>query len=103
MSRAQSFVLNDKEKKVLGAFPAPGRGEEIGAPISIEDLASKAFKKKGTSPATKGNSWVRNSLRRLVRFGLVRMNGARSGEYRRTLCKLSDLEARGKSAHEISA
>jgi len=72
--------LNNKEIAVFWSLEPP-RGGRDGAPRSISDLAGAAFPKKGTSHATKGNSWVRNSLRKLVKLGLVKGKGKRSGEY----------------------
>ena len=73
-------TLNAKEVAVYSAFPRP-ENEADGDAIQISDLAAKAFPKKGTTAGTKGNSWVRNSLRKLVRLGFVRSLGHRSGGY----------------------
>jgi hypothetical protein len=100
MPRKQNFELNDKEKAVYAAFSVPASGQSAGASASIEDLAAKAFKarKKGSAPGSKGNSWTRNSLRKLVRLGLVKMGGGRSGSYCRTSLKLADLKAKSEEA-----
>lgn len=87
-SRIASYVLNAKEKAVLDAFPKP-RGDEEAKPINLADLARDAFPKKGAAPTTKGNSWTRNSVRKLLRLGLVKhvddvKGGSKSGLYRRT-------------------
>jgi hypothetical protein len=54
--------LNDKELKVLGAVN--GKGEGSREEIAIPDL-TKVFKNTAATKA-QANSWVRNSLRRLV-------------------------------------
>ena len=74
-------TLNTKELAVYSAFPAPAAGAPFGTEMEIEELAALAFPKKGTSPKTKGNSWVRNSLRKLVKLGFVKYEGRRSGTY----------------------
>jgi len=67
--------LNTKEAKIFEALNGTGSGvREI---ISIEDLASTCFKSRGKKQA---NSWVRNSLRRLVQGGLVEK--VERGKYR---------------------
>lgn len=96
MPREPNFELNNKEEAVLAAFP-PALGD-AGPSISIAELAAKAFRKKGSSPGTKGNSWVRNSLRRLVKFGLVKRGANRQGRYCRTGVELSDLKAKQEEA-----
>jgi len=83
--------LNPKEEAVLKAFGTKG------VPVAISELAAASFAKRGTSAKTKGNSWVRNSLRRLLALGLVEQvpgeDGAvRSGYYMRTKTKISDLQ-----------
>jgi len=70
-----SSELNKKEAEVLRHMPMTGEY------ITITEIAKKAFAKKGTSPKTKGNSWVRNSLRKLLRLGLVKHGPSRSGQY----------------------
>ena len=56
--------LNKNETKLLCSFGAYKGGEEI----SIAELAKETF---ATKPKAQANSWTRNSLRRLVRGGLV--------------------------------
>jgi hypothetical protein len=56
---------NEKEKKVLKAFP-------LDEPIHISELAKKAFPSMGAKSTTKGNSWVRNSIRRPIQMKLVK-------------------------------
>lgn len=56
--------LNRKERLVMGCFSVSGEREVR----SIAELAALAFK---SYPAKKANSWTRNSLRRLVRGGLL--------------------------------
>lgn len=58
--------LNVKELRVLEALNASGRGERL--QLTITEMASGAFSRE---PAARGMSWVRNSLRRLVRSGYV--------------------------------
>ena len=70
-------VLNKKEVEVLRHLPMNGDF------VHISDLAKKAFAKKGTTPKTKGNSWVRNSMRKLLRLGFVKHGPSRSGKYAR--------------------
>jgi len=73
-------TLNTKEMAVYRAFPSSSEGSN-GEEVSIADLAKAAFPKKGTAPQTKGNSWVRNSVRKLLRLGLVAYKGGKSGIY----------------------
>lgn len=86
MQRRSSFELNNKEKKVLAAFP-----RKPGTFITIEDLARRCFASVGVAPDKKGNSWVRNSLRKLLRLKLVKHKGAKAGEYARTELRPSDV------------
>jgi predicted transcriptional regulator len=91
MSTKASTALNTKEETVFKAFPRENA-------ITISDLAEKAFPKKGVSAATKGNSWVRNSLRKLIRLKLVEHvkvsgKGTKSGSYKRTGKTLAELAA----------
>ena len=90
--KKSSLELNAKEAEVLRKFPSPKNREDLGEPISLSDLARDAFPKKGTSPTTKGNSWVRNSMRKLLRLKLVKHSGAKSGKYMRTMVNLADLK-----------
>jgi len=68
MTRKMSSELNAKELAVFLVFKKSGKDEAV----KIEDVAGLAFAKKGTKAKTKGNSWVRNSLRKLRRLHLVR-------------------------------
>lgn len=86
MKKRSHFELNDKEKKVLGAFP-----RKPDTFVTIEELAKKCFAKKGTAPDKKGNSWVRNSLRKLLRLKLISHEGGKSGKYARTERRPSDV------------
>jgi hypothetical protein len=61
--------LTEKEKKVIDAMPKSGES------IAIVELAKKAFPGMGHASRTRGNSWVRNSLRRPVAFKLVKQTG----------------------------
>lgn len=91
MGKQASAELNEKETEVLKAF---GKAESI---KTIEELAREAFdvKRYGASPKTRGNSWVRNSLRKLLRLKLVK-GGDRSGRYTRTDKTIEDLEKEKK-------
>jgi hypothetical protein len=86
MGKKASSELNEKELKVLEAF---GKVDSV---KTIEELARESFdvKRYGASPTTRGNSWVRNSLRKLLRLKLVK-GGDRSGKYTRTALKVDDL------------
>lgn len=84
MPRVMSQALNDKEKRVLAAFPTEKDDKGHYQYVTLSDLAGKSFAKRGVSPKTKGNSWVRNSLRKLLALKLVFMKGARTGQYRLT-------------------
>src|SRR6478752_5043545 len=83
--------LNDKEKKVLAKFPKNGE------PVTIAELAKAAFPSMGVKASTRGNSWVRNSLRKPIRAkmvkqvgrGLYAMNPARSTASRKATRKAS--------------
>lgn len=66
-------ALNKKEKKVVGCFVARSAREVL----TIEDLADGAFP---SQPAKRANSWVRNSLRRLIRARWLEK--VTPGEYR---------------------
>jgi hypothetical protein len=96
MSRKTNFTLNSKEQAVLGVLDVFKKKGDKGL-ASLSDIAAKAFAKKGTSSGTKGNSWVRNSLRKPMRLGLVAHHGARTGLYYRTDVKLADLIAKQAS------
>ena len=91
-TRQASYALNDKEKKVLDAF------KEAGEALEIEEIARRAFdvKRVGASPKSKGNSWVRNSLRKLLRLKLV-AGGDRSGIYKRTAASADEIFAKGEA------
>ena len=92
-----TYTLNNKQQAVLAAFPGPKGEDQIGELVTIEDLARDAFPKRGTSPTTKGNSWVRNSLRKLVGLGLVKHGpGGKSGRYARTRMTLAELASKEK-------
>ncbi len=88
--RKPSVTLTEKEGRVLEAFielgATPDSKDEKGNLIfvSLSDLAGVAFAKRGTSPKTKGNSWVRNSMRKLLKMKLVKHKGGKSGLYART-------------------
>lgn len=86
--------LNIKEQAVLAAMPHP-KGDEL-VYVGLAEIAGKAFNKRGTSPATKGNSWVRNSMRKLLKLALVKHKAGKTGTYART--KLAVTEALKKAA-----
>jgi len=69
--------LNEKEKKMLKNFPKNGE------PISIRELAELCFRSVGTASNKRGNSWVRNSLRKPVKHKMVK-------QVARGLYKLTD-------------
>ena len=68
-------ALNVKETKVLAALNGGGAG--VRSILTITDIAAECFKSQKKSRA---NSWVRNSLRRLVQGGLVEK--VERGKYR---------------------
>lgn len=83
--RRASYVLNDKEKKVCDVLASVKDDKDVEKSfLSLKQIAGKAFNKRGTEPKTKGNSWVRNSMRKLVRLGLVKGKGPKSGLYSST-------------------
>ncbi len=56
------FDFNEKERAVLQTLASAS------APMHLADVASIAFP---TTKSAKANSWVRNSVRRPLRFGLI--------------------------------
>ncbi len=80
--------LNPKQQRVFDVFDV-----WAGKPLKLADVAGRAFTKKGTATDTKGNSWVRNSLRKLVSMKLVKKCG--KGLYRRTGTKLASDKSPG--------
>lgn len=60
---------NDKERKLIKAFPGTDQ------PASLSDLARVAYPSMGARSTTKGNSWVRNSLRKPIKFKFVKQLG----------------------------
>lgn len=80
--------LNAKEQQVFDSI------KENGDKIDIEGIAADCWKSKGTGAQTKGNSHVRNSLRKLLRFGLVKKVGR--GTYEATGKKLEDVRVKAK-------
>jgi hypothetical protein len=58
--------LNHKEKKVLQGLNGTGRGRR--GELKIQEIGDEAFPRESKE---RRNSWVRNSLRRLVRAGLA--------------------------------
>lgn len=70
-----SDALNAKEAKVLAALNGSGSG--VRPVMTITDLAAECFKSQSKKRA---NSWVRNSLRRLVQSGLIEK--VERGKYR---------------------
>ena len=61
--KLEAGELNGKERKVLGTLVSASK------PMKLSEIAEATFKSLGP---IKGNSWTRNSMRRLVRSGLVR-------------------------------
>lgn len=72
MKNAISTTLNQKEQRVLGALQ--------GRVLTLSEIAAACFKSHGVSSKKRGNSWVRNSLRKLRDVGLVERTNP--GEYR---------------------
>lgn len=97
---ARSFTINTKETAVLSALPSPKGEDATGEFVELEAIAREAFPKRGTSPATKGNSWVRNSLRKLLGLGLVKHGPGKSGRYARTRVTLSEIADKEKARVE---
>ena len=58
--------LNPKERRVLVAMNGEGTGKRV--EMGIPDLATSCWKNKSKFQS---NSWVRNSLRRLVRAKMI--------------------------------
>lgn len=94
--KRSSYVLNDKEEKVLGAF------KKAGQELTIEEMAREAFdtKRYGASPKTRGNSWVRNSVRKLLRLKLLK-GGNKSGVYTRTDLKPEEVLRKAEESGKI--
>ena len=61
--KLEAGELNAKERKVMGTMVSASK------PLKLSEIAEATFKSLGP---IKGNSWTRNSMRRLVRSGLVR-------------------------------
>ncbi len=68
--------LNANEQAVLQVLDGKGYGRP--RHWRLADLAAAAF---GHLPSAQGNSWTRNSLRRLVRAGLVGRPADEPGVY----------------------
>jgi hypothetical protein len=77
--------LNSKEEKVVAVLSADAN------PVPLNGLAALAF---GSEKVGTANSWVRNSLRRLVRAGWVTKVG--KGTYR--LTELGSSRAEGSDS-----
>lgn len=97
MPRTIDYVLNDKEEATYNAISRLCENSEA---ASLSDIASMAFPSRGKASNTKGNSWVRNSLRRLMRYELVKHAG--KGVYARTEKKLEDL-AKQRAEYEAKS
>lgn len=101
--RKPSVTLTEKEGRVVEAFielgATPDSKDDKGNLIfvSLSDLAGVAFAKRGTSPKTKGNSWVRNSMRKLLKLKLVKHKGGKSGLYARTEVPVPEIVADEKT------
>jgi hypothetical protein len=89
----RSFTLNTKEETVLSCLPAPRGDDKAGEFKTLEDLAKAAFgdQKRGSAPKSKGNSWVRNSMRKLLSLKLVIHASGKSGKYARTRVSLKEI------------
>jgi hypothetical protein len=68
--------LNNKERKLLNCFKTSGKREAL----TIKELADACWKKRVGNE--RANSWVRNSLRNLIRAGLLEKVDA--GTYRQS-------------------
>lgn len=68
MDKKKATQWNDKETKMLKAMP-------LNEPVAIYDLAKMCFKSVGTASTKRGNSWVRNSLRKPVKLKIVKQLG----------------------------
>lgn len=75
MSKTQEVTLNPKEQKVLLSI-----ADAEGGVITLGLLAKTAF--NGGESKTKGNSKVRNALRKIRKYGLINQPGP--GVYRLT-------------------
>jgi hypothetical protein len=101
---AMRYALNAKEEVVLRSMPSPVADDKTGELKNLEEIAKRAFgdQKRGSAPKSKGNSWVRNSMRKLMRLGLVVHAPGKSGKYARTRVTLQEIsdkeEARKASA-----
>jgi hypothetical protein len=97
------YVLNTKEQAVLACLPAPTGDDKLGEFMTLEDLAKKAFgaQKRGSAPNSKGNSWVRNSMRKLLALKLVNHASGKSGKYARTQVDLKEIQE--KEAERVAA
>lgn len=71
--KLEAGELNSKEKRVLATLVAANK------PMKLAEIAEVSFKSQGP---IKSNSWTRNSMRRLVRSGLIRKTG--TGTYTAT-------------------
>jgi len=93
------YALNAKEETVLSSLPSPSGGDTMGSFRDLEEIAKKAFgdQKRGSAPKSKGNSWVRNSMRKLLRLGLVVHAPGKSGQYARTKVTLKEIAAKEES------
>ena len=97
------YALNMKEQTVLASLPPPTGDDKTGEYLSLEDIAKKAFgdQKRGSAPKSKGNSWVRNSMRKLLALKLVSHAPGKSGKYARTQMLLKMIEE--KEAARLAA
>lgn len=87
-----ALELNDKEQKIYGILK---RGKK-----TIEELAKEAWASKGVGPNTKGNSHVRNSLRKLVNNGVAKQIAR--GTYELTGKKLEDVKDKPKATKKTA-
>jgi hypothetical protein len=97
------YALNSKEKTVLESLPSPAGDEKQGIWRTLEEIAKDAFgdQKRGSAPKSKGNSWVRNSMRKLLALKLVVHGPGKSGKYARTRLELKEIEE--KEAERLAA
>jgi len=102
MPSLMSYALNPKEKVVLASFPEPSGDAKTGEFLTLEELAKRSFgkQKRGSSPKSQGNSWVRNSLRKLMALKLVSHAPGKSGKYARTKVSLKEIEEKRKESEQ---
>lgn len=92
--------LNEKELAVLKVFNCEG---PVRGWYSIKTLAQWAFPVLTVKNAIKANSWVRNSLRRLVRGGWAEQPDKKKGFFRLTAKAHTRLSKQIEAGEKLSA